>query len=44
MSYEAWLRSRNVEVSRKIFLAIRIFMFDFEFFIGGLRAHMACVF
>jgi len=37
MSYEAWLIRRNVDASKKIFAAIGILLFDFEFFIGGRR-------
>lgn len=36
ISYEAWLRNRNVD-ALKIFLAIRIVVFDFELFIGDRR-------
>jgi hypothetical protein len=36
MSYEAWLRGRNGDASKKIFVATGIIVFDFELFIGEL--------
>jgi len=35
LSYATWLISRNVEASKKIFVATGILVFDFELFIGG---------
>ena len=34
MSYEAWLKCRNVDASKKIFVATENILFDFELFIG----------
>jgi hypothetical protein len=36
MSDEAWLIGREMDASKKILLAIRILVFDFELFIGEL--------
>jgi len=36
MSDEAWLKCRNVDASKKIFVATEILVFDFELFIGEL--------
>jgi hypothetical protein len=41
MSYEAWLRGRNMDASRKI-VATGILVFDFELLIGE-RLHEARV-
>ena len=35
ISYEAWLKCRNEDTSKKIFVATGILVFDFELFIGG---------
>src|SRR4030042_1479004 len=35
LSYEAWLISRTVDASKKIFIATRIIVFDFELFMGA---------
>ena len=35
MSDEAWLIGREMDASKKIFMAARILVFDFELFIGG---------
>jgi len=34
IGYEAWLRGRNVDASKKIFVAIGIVVFDFELLIS----------
>jgi hypothetical protein len=34
-SYEAWLKCRNEDASKKILVATEILVFDFELFIGG---------
>jgi hypothetical protein len=36
VSYEAWLRGRNVDASKKIFVVTEILVLDFEFFKGDL--------
>jgi hypothetical protein len=36
MGNEGWLIRRNVDASRKIFVAMGIIVFDFELFIGEL--------
>ena len=35
IGYEAWLKCRNEDASKKIFVAKGILVFDFEIFIGG---------
>ena len=37
MSDEAWLIGRKVDASKKIFVATKTIVFDFELFIGELR-------
>ena len=34
IGYEAWLRGRNVDASKKISVATGIIVFDFDLFIG----------
>ena len=34
LSYERWLKCRNEDASKKIFVATGILVFDFELFIG----------
>lgn len=34
MSYEKWLKYRNMDASKKIFVVIGIIVFDFLLFIG----------
>jgi len=34
ISYEAWLIGRDMDASKKILVATRILVFDFELFIG----------
>ena len=35
ISYEAWLIGRDMDASKKILVATRILVFDFELFIGA---------
>jgi hypothetical protein len=35
MNYEAWLIGRDMDASKKIFVAPGILVFAFEFLIGG---------
>jgi len=37
MSHETWLIGREMDASKKIIVATRFFVFDFELFIGGRR-------
>ena len=37
MSDETWLIGREMDASKKIFVATRNLVFDFELFIGGWR-------
>jgi hypothetical protein len=34
INYEAWLIGRDIDASKKIFVATGILVFDFELFIG----------
>ena len=39
LSYEAWLRGRNVDALKKMFVATEIIIFDIELSMGGPRAY-----